>query len=107
MRELGRKPNIKAMRSRWAASAHGKAQVKRYVARYPQKKRAQTDVLNALRRGELVRPDCCSGCGEAKRIEAHHDDYARPLDVRWLCRLCHRSWHSDHGHGLNSTIRNV
>lgn len=34
----------------------------------------------------------CEVCG-AKVVDAHHDDYAKPLDVRWLCRSHHREHH--------------
>ena len=58
-------------------------------------------VNDAVMRGALVRPDACSECGVSPpprrdggtQIEAHHDDYNRPLDVRWLCKRCHRAWH--------------
>jgi hypothetical protein len=28
-----------------------------------------------------------------KRLEAHHTDYSRPLEVEWLCVSCHRNHH--------------
>lgn len=41
--------------------------------------------------GEVVRGTACemadSAC--AGRIEAHHEDYSKPLAVRWLCRHHH------------------
>lgn len=37
----------------------------------------------------------CEVCGN-KKSEAHHEDYSRPLDVRWLCFKCHRQWHKIH-----------
>ena len=43
-------------------------------------------VRQALLKGVLVRPRACERCGrETERLQAHHDDYARPLDVTWLC----------------------
>jgi hypothetical protein len=27
------------------------------------------------------------------KAEAHHDDYSKPFEVRWLCRMHHRAVH--------------
>jgi hypothetical protein len=69
---------------------------------------AHRDVVNAhhavkyaLRVGKLVRPECCSKCGDKpfprsdglSRLQAHHHNgYAKEhrLDVVWLCAYCHR-----------------
>jgi hypothetical protein len=56
-----------------------------------QKINARLAVRNALRRGEIVR-GACEECGELKS-EAHHDDYSKPLSVRWLCRRHHQEFH--------------
>jgi hypothetical protein len=46
---------------------------------------------DAIAAGKLVR-EPCEVCGEAK-VDAHHDDYGRPFDVRWLCRIHHAEHH--------------
>lgn len=47
-------------------------------------------ILNAaVHSGEVIRPSCCALCSGGGRIEAHHSNYSRPLDVLWLCTLCH------------------
>ena len=43
-----------------------------------------------LKRGKLVRQPC-EVCGAD--AEMHHDDYSKPLDVRWLCREHHLDHH--------------
>lgn len=53
---------------------------------------ARMATFNAIRKGTLTRPSACEQCGKGGRIEAAHHDYTRPLDVRWLCQSCHRSW---------------
>lgn len=62
------------------------------------KVRARVAVWRALRSGSLVKPDRCARCGEhltANRIQGHHADYARPLDVEWLCQSCHALRHRE------------
>ena len=39
------------------------------------------------RRGHLI-PQPCEACGD-ENVQKHHDDYSKPLAVRWFCRECH------------------
>ena len=57
----------------------------------PEKSYAYVAVRNAIKRGDLNRKPC-ERCGDSK-TEAHHDDYNKPLDVRWLCYGCHLQEH--------------
>ena len=63
---------------------------KRYFKPTKEAHRAHVAVANAIKRGILVRPATCSKCGKQCRPEAAHHDYAKQLDVRWLCMSCHR-----------------
>jgi ribosomal protein S27AE len=65
-----------------------KAAQRRRRAQNPVKAKAWYAVTHAIRKGTLVRQPC-ELCGNPKS-QAHHDDYSRPLDVRWLCFRCHR-----------------
>jgi hypothetical protein len=40
----------------------------------------------------LLQPMACEQCGDVD-AEKHHEDYAKPLDVHWLCRPCHLAEH--------------
>ena len=64
---------------------------RRMREKHPEKASARLAVRNALRRGELLRGPC-EDCGDPTS-EAHHDDYSKPLSVRWLCRDHHVQHH--------------
>ena len=59
-------------------------------------------VEKAIQKGVLVPMDCesCGANYEFKdgrnAVQAHHDDYNKPLEVRWLCQPCHHEWHKTH-----------
>ena len=60
--------------------------------RYRTKERhlANAAVRWAVVSGKLTKPDTCEKCGECEcRVEAHHEDYSKQLEVQWLCTLCH------------------
>lgn len=60
-----------------------------------QRNKARAFTRQALRVGVLTRPPTCSSCGATGRIESHHEDYSKPLEVTWLCRPCHIQRHTD------------
>lgn len=63
-----------------------------YRKRNPEKTKAQNQLNYAVRMGRIKR-GLCEGCGTCENVHAHHDDYSKPLDVRWLCYICHRKTH--------------
>jgi len=67
-----------------------------YFERYPMIKAAHIMTRNAIRDKRLPQKFECSICQSTKKIEAHHDDYTKPFDIRWLCEQCHKSWHKQH-----------
>lgn len=71
--------------------AHARALKKQKAVRQKEAK-ARYAVSNAVRDGKLERTPCMV-CG-AEKVEGHHPDYDRPLDVVWLCNKHHRAAHA-------------
>jgi ribosomal protein S27AE len=92
-------PHRVQARKEYLKTEEGKAAKKRaidsYNERYPLKRAAHIITRNAIRDGKLTSAKSCSVCGSKKLIEGHHDDYTKPLEVRWLCNKCHRAWHKE------------
>ncbi len=57
----------------------------------PQAAWAHMALRSAIRRG-LIQREPCEVCG-AEGADGHHDDYDKPMQVRWLCRRHHRLFH--------------
>jgi len=45
-----------------------------------------------LMRGKIKRGPC-EECGDANS-QMHHEDYDKPLKIKWLCRPCHLEHHA-------------
>lgn len=85
---------------RWRQRAQ-KSSYKKKLSLYNKKRRKikevkfkiqQRDKLRvAVRSGKIIKKSCLE-CGENK-TQAHHPDYAKPLEVIWLCTTCHANQH--------------
>ena len=64
-----------------------------YREAHPERYAAHNALNNALRDGRIKRGRCAA-CGTSEDVHGHHEDYARPLDVTWLCASCHRLYHA-------------
>lgn len=51
-------------------------------------------VRNARDTGILIRPERCSKCLDIRLVDAHHEDYSKPFEIKWLCRQCHSRLHN-------------
>lgn len=66
---------------------------KTQVARHPEKVSARKKLQAAVKNGSVVRGRCSyeiHGCDG--RIEGHHHDYTKALEVKWLCAKHHRQY---------------
>ena len=97
-----RNENLEAVREydRSRGNRQSPEYLSKYRAKYPKKHKAESMVNNAIRDGKLFKEPCVI-CGSTEKIHGHHDDYEKPLNVRWMCAAHHHQWHRDNGPGLN------
>lgn len=82
----------------WGVSRQRADQILNRPARH-----ARQAVQRALKSGRVVKPKACERCQKGRRpLQAHHSDYARRLDVQWLCRKCHGIVHPHHPFAKNA-----
>lgn len=100
--QKNRKQNISYYREydRNRGNRHPKGYNKIYSTKYPNKARARRMVAYRIYKKQLF-PEPCEVCGGKTSVHAHHDDYAKPLNIRWLCAAHHRQWHLANGEGKN------
>ena len=95
----------KAAAKKHAQTEKGRKTQKKADAKYKsneknrKKIRAKDAIKRAIKSG-LIKKMPCEICGD--NGVAHHDDYDKPLDVRWLCQLHHKRWHMENGEGKNT-----
>lgn len=68
----------------------------REAARYrgiTEQTKARTALNAAVKRGDIKRPKNCHRCRVACKPNGHHRDYSKPLEVEWLCTVCHGKEH--------------
>lgn len=70
---------------------HGKQRREWWRDHNGKKRACHLAVFNAIKSGKL-KPRSCEKCAGGPP-DAHHDDYSKPLEVRWLCRGCHTQHH--------------
>ena len=98
-------PAVKAARRARDASPEGRAVQRtadaKYRADHPVQRAAAMRLNYEVKMARVTKPDSCAKCDAVARLDAHHHDYAQPLNVAWLCRPCHKAWHTEHGPGIN------
>ena len=93
-------------RAKWAYLNKDKIYqiTKSYREQNPKKATAHGQLAYAIKIGTIAKSESCESCKNTDAvIHGHHDDYDKPLVVRWLCALCHRQWHTENGEALNGT----
>lgn len=63
--------------------------VHKSIEKFPYKQHARILMNHELKKGHIKKPDKCEKCNEEKKLEGHHMDYSKPLEVIWVCRPCH------------------
>jgi predicted DNA-binding protein YlxM (UPF0122 family) len=92
--------NYEELKKAWRKHAQEEEKARNEKWRvFQMKTRVRSATLKAIAEGKLL-PQPCEVCGCAIRlpngnrgVQAHHDNYTKPLEVRWLCPKHHSQWH--------------
>ena len=99
-RTLGRQSSCKQCMIDWKTAnkeAVAKSQQKsgkKKRMKWPEKEKAKHAVNYAIKMSKITKPDYCENCFAKGRVEGHHEEYSKLLDVKWLCRRCHFEVHN-------------
>ena len=102
LRIRARTPRYKERRDKywkdWYYFGGGKEYTREYMREYRQTqegeiKRKTRRKMNYLLENRLLQKEPCKKCGSTNKIQAHHSDYLKPLEIEWLCSLCHTRKH--------------
>ncbi len=89
---------IKKQQSKDYYHRNKKEILKRQKSRYdPVKNNARGKLQYQIKIGNIKRPEKCPECKRETKVHAHHHDYSKPLDVYWLCSICHGKRHRQFG----------
>lgn len=96
-KQRGNEPHRVEARKQYMQTDAGRQAKKRgmdaYRKRHPMIYASHIISQKAVTNGLLVKASNCSACDSPEKIEGHHDDYTKPMEVRWLCEGCHKEWH--------------
>lgn len=88
--------NCRLLNRKYLATEKGKIAREKSTNKYKKsnllKIKAQGVLAYAIKMKRIIKTPCLV-CG-AEKVEGHHPDYSRPLDVVWLCNPHHRGAHS-------------
>ena len=73
-----------------AKRARRKRYAKNYGERFPHKVLCLAITKKAKAKG-ILHGQPCARCAATIGVQAHHDDYTRPLKIVWLCAPCHHA----------------
>lgn len=90
---LKNQAKIREQRVLQIANGNKKRSRVREKLKHTERFRARKAVYSAVKHRTLIRPSECSKCHRSCKPQAHHEDYSKQLEVRWLCQGCHLSEH--------------
>ena len=96
-----RKTYLSAYQVAYQKTENFRVSVKKWQLNNPLEYAAHKKLTHAVASGKIVKQPC-EICGSTYRIHGHHDDYSKPLNVRWLCSQHHKQWHKE-----NKVVKNA
>jgi hypothetical protein len=96
-------PHRVKARKEYQQTVDGKKAVQKAHRKYrenqPLKYIAKNMLNNAVRDGRIIKQPC-QVCGSTFKTHGHHDDYYKPLEVKWFCDKHHKEYHKNNINNL-------